>query len=433
MLRLAYIAVFAFIAASQGSHGQRLGFTVVGTLKDISTQQALPFASLGVKGKPFSAITNTFGEFEFHIKDAAPDDTVVFSMIGYHNLCMSVNHFSENTPNTFFLLPKKEYLNELVFSDSLSARDILQIAVRRIQSNYPSMPFLMNGFYREVAMENGQYTSLLEAAVNISDKNYQQPKKTYHLKEKIGLVEIRKSYNYQKYRDKKDKGTNFLSMLLQDNLVRYPNHRGCFGAFAPVLLLPDYIKFKREADTFFDNERVFVIKAYHCNPRKGYDPHYYKIFVNATDYGFYRIDLMGKAKDNIIHEDPYQQKVSLQMLYVNNTLRFKKFQGKYFLNYIKANWGFQAVDRNSHEVLDVFEYKKELLVNNIQEEKAKRSKLGRRMKRLEKLDRQAGRYNADFWSQYNIIKLNPLESSIVNDLERKVSLNRQFSSSKGGL
>ena len=68
-------------------------------------------------------------------------------------------------------------LNEVEVRDSLSGGEILQLALGKIEQNFPMEPFMLEGFYRDVKKVGGTYISLLEAAVKIYDENYAEPTK----------------------------------------------------------------------------------------------------------------------------------------------------------------------------------------------------------------------------------------------------------------
>ncbi len=396
------------------------------------SQKALPFASIGLKNHASGTVSNLSGEFDFHIPDAYTRDTLVISMLGYRNLYLPLDRFDfeSSSAKVFQLLPREEILDEVTIRGNLSPKDIIVSALSNIKKNYRAGPYRLEGFYREVSMENGKYTALLEAAVNIfgNKRQKEDKKKKDVVREKVSIKAIRKSFNYQKYHDKSDKGVNFLSLLLLENMVNYPENKGGFGAFEALLTLPEALRYELEPMQYYNDKKVFVIRA---SPKKlaiNREQHHFRLFIDVQDMAFLRIDLYGKAEERILHEDPFSQRAALQLLYVNNTLNFKKYKEQYYLSYLKANWGFQAVDRRTKRILDVFEYKKELLINNVVPQRPfvpySRKRLMNQQKKLDLHVRK--RYDDDFWENYNVIKTHPVDVKIIEDLEKEYPLDSQF-------
>src|SRR5687768_3043227 len=114
-------------------------------------------------------------------------------------------------------------LDEIVVSDTLTGQDILEIALSRIDQNYPMMPYLLDGFYRDVKKVGGTYISLLEAAVKIYDENYEEPRNKDKLRERVKLVEVRQSLGYESKFTTYFDQTNLLEDLLLQNNIRYHN------------------------------------------------------------------------------------------------------------------------------------------------------------------------------------------------------------------
>src|SRR5277367_4269119 len=57
--------------------------TISGRVVDLETKEALPFASVGISGKPIGLITNEQGEFDFHIPSDLRNDILIVNMLGY--------------------------------------------------------------------------------------------------------------------------------------------------------------------------------------------------------------------------------------------------------------------------------------------------------------------------------------------------------------
>src|SRR5262245_6539228 len=82
------LAWLAFVMFSVSAHCQQI--TISARAVDKETNEPLPFASVGIKGKPIGTITNLQGEFDFHFPAEYRNDLFVVSMLGYQNYEMPV-------------------------------------------------------------------------------------------------------------------------------------------------------------------------------------------------------------------------------------------------------------------------------------------------------------------------------------------------------
>ena len=139
--------------------GQAQNLTISAKAVDKETKEPLPFASVGIKGKPIGTITNLGGEFDFHFPIEYRNETFVISMLGYQNYETPVQTLLDSKDQEIVLVKSTTILNTVVISDTLLGGDILRIALMRIGENYPDRPFLLDAFYRDVKKVGGKYIS----------------------------------------------------------------------------------------------------------------------------------------------------------------------------------------------------------------------------------------------------------------------------------
>ena len=192
-MRLGLILWLAYLICFQGQ-GQNL--TISSKAVDKESKEPLPFASVGIKGKPIGTITNLSGEFDFHFPLEYRNETFVISMLGYQNYEAPVQTLLDSKEVEIKLAKSTTILNTVVISDTLHGGDVLRIALNRIEENYPDRPFLLDAFYRDVKKVGGKYISLLEAAIKIYDEDYREPRNKSKLRERVALQEVRRSIGY---------------------------------------------------------------------------------------------------------------------------------------------------------------------------------------------------------------------------------------------
>jgi hypothetical protein len=110
---------------------------------------------------------------------------------------------------------------------------------------------------------------------------------------------------------------------------------------------------------------------------------------------------------------------------LKKSIDFRKFEGKMYLNYItitsKVNW----YDAKTNALKFESELFQQLLVNEIYPNTTERIGSTEKMKNYG-LQYQDQPYNKVFWDNYNVIKETPLDVQIKEDLEKAISLDKQF-------
>lgn len=379
--------------------------TLSGKVFDGETKEPLPYASVWIKGKTIGTITNQQGDFDFHIPEAFRNETLVISMLGYRNYESPVNALNSNEPLAIALENSMVLLNELVVRDSLTGGDILQRALSSIEKNYPMRPFLMEGFYRDIKKVGGTYISLLEAAVEIYDESYKQPRNKLKLREGVKLLEVRKSLGYENKFTTFFDQDNLLEDLLLHNTIRYRQIEAREEMYAVM---------KRERDSYYNGNEIFVIT---------YAGEYFlKIFVEKSDFSIIHLEFEINGSDNI----PGRKKnMSSRFTGIKKTIDFKRIEGKMFLNYISVTSNVNWYDVKTNELKFTTELFQQLLINHVIPDTDEEISSVEKMSNYG-LQYQDEAYNKKFWKKYNVIKDTPLDQKIVQDLEKAGPLDKQF-------
>lgn len=372
-------------------------------VQDKVTTEPLPFASVGIKGKSISTVTNLQGEFDFHIPTEYRNEILVISMLGYENFEAPIWSLLESKPETIAMSKSTTVLEELVITDSLSGGEIVKIALSRVESNFPMEPFLMDGFYRDVKKVGGTSISLLEAAVKIYDENYIEPRNKSKLRERVKLVEVRKSLGYDNRFAPFFRQQNLLEDLLLHNNIRYrqiDDHESFFEGL------------KREPDTYYNGNDVFVVSHK--------EDFFFKIYINKNGYAINHLEFQVSG-DNLERK---KNLVSKHVTY-HKTLDFKLFEGKMFLNYIMVTTKEKWYDDVTSDFKFETELHQSLLINEIEARTQERITSTDKMRNYG-LQFQDYPYNKAFWADYNVIKETPVDKKILEDLERLAPLEKQF-------
>ncbi|HPH46042.1 MAG TPA: carboxypeptidase-like regulatory domain-containing protein [Chryseolinea sp.] len=397
------LLIFAFLLLSINAFAQKI--TLSAKLQDRLTGEPLPFASVGLKAKSISTVSNLQGEFDFHMPSEFRNEILVISMLGYERFEAPVWSFIDK-PDQIILMDKSStLLSEVVVFDSLTGGEIFRNAWERIPTNFPMKPFLMDGFYRDVKKVGGSYISLLEAAVKIYDDDYKEPRNKSRLRERVKLIEVRKSLGYENKFTQYFGQQNLLEDLLLHNNIRY-RQIDAKDEFFELM--------KREPDSYYNGHEVFVIS-------NDTDFHL-KVFVDKEDYAIIRLDFEIKTPgENLARRKGLVSK----FIGYKKTIDFKRYLGKMYLNHITVTSTERWYDEKTNDLKFETELIQHLLINEVYAFPPERIGPTEKMKNYG-LQYQDYPYDKTFWDNYNVIKETPLDRKILQDLERQSPLEKQF-------
>lgn len=398
-MRALYLLLCFFIAFC----AQAQKITLSARVQDNTTGEPLPFASVGIKGKSTGTITNLQGDFDFHFPTELRNEILVVSMLGYENFEAPIWSLLDSKVTVIPMVASTTMLHEVQVMDSLSGGEILSAALAKIDQNFPSEPFLMDGFYRDVKQVGGTYIALLEAAVKIYDDSYAEPRNKTKLRERVKLIEVRKSLGYDNKFTAYFGQRNLLEDLLLHNNIRYRQ-----------IEMDDRLlsKTKREKDSYYNGHEIFVVTTA--------DQFYLKVYIDKSDYAITHMQFEISGPND-------EKRKNLVSKFVNykKTIDFKRYLGKMYLNYITVVSKEKWYDTDSDELMFETALEQHLLINEVQADAAERIGSTEKMRNYG-LQYQDYPYNKIFWDNYNLIKETPLDRKILEDLEKIAPLERQF-------
>ena len=381
------------------------GITISAVLVDKETNEPLGYASIGLKSIAIGTISNEEGAFDFHLPAEYRNEVLVISMLGYKNFEAPV--WSLLTSGTQVIKMDKSpiILDEIVVSDTLTGEDIMDIALSRIDQNYPMQPFLMEGFYRDVKKVGGTYISLLEAAVMIQDDNYVEPRNKYKLRERVRLIELRQSLGYESKFTRYFDQDNLLEDLLLHNNVRYRHFDDGEKVFSKLV---------RKKNSFYNEHEIYVIS---------YVGEYaMTLYIDTSDYSIIHMDFVQGFEDEYLEK---RNDLVSKFAGIRKTLDFRKYQGKMYPSFISITSKINWYDSETNTLKFETELFQQLLINKVTPNAGERIKSTEKMRNYG-LQFQDQPYNKKFWDNYNVIKETPLDRKILEDLEKEYPLHMQF-------
>lgn len=401
-MRIAILCGLLLSSCTWNAWGQML--TLSGKALDKETLEPLPYATVGLKGQPFGTVANSLGEFDFHIPPEMIDQTMVISMLGYNNYSTSVSTLLKEDVNMIWMEKSTTVLNALVVSDSLSGGEILQIALFRMPNNYPSEPYIVEGFYRDIKKIADTYVSLLEAAIKIYDEDFREPRNKFKLRERVQLLEVRRSLGYSNRFTSYFDEDNLLEEVLLHNNIRYRQ-------FPEENIFYEHLQ--REPNTTYDGHDVFVISIQ--------GEFYLRLFIEKKTFGILRMEY----ENNAIQPINKKRGLISKFVGIKKTIEYKYFQEKLYLNHIEVQSRINWYDIDTDSLKFETELYQHLMVNRVVPHADERIPTTSKMRRYG-LQYQDLPYNKKFWDGYNVIKESPLDARIIADLEREGPLEKQF-------
>jgi hypothetical protein len=117
--------LFCFLISCHSGFSQHI---ISGTVKDNSTQQSIPFASVGIMGTLQSTLSDQNGDFTLSLQHLTDTDTIRISSIGYYNLSISGSDVKKNQRKIFYLKPMVYELTEVKVKPKKAGFNILGTA-----------------------------------------------------------------------------------------------------------------------------------------------------------------------------------------------------------------------------------------------------------------------------------------------------------------
>ncbi len=143
--------------------------TIEGTVIDAQTKQPLPFATVGIRNTLVGTASNSEGRFILTIPQAYADSTIVISYMGYKSQLLPVSKVKKQMQ---VKLDQDTFTLEEVEVRPWEPWDYVWNAIQKIPENYPSEPFMTQGYYTEYMTENDVFLKFTEGVVETYNPSY---------------------------------------------------------------------------------------------------------------------------------------------------------------------------------------------------------------------------------------------------------------------
>ncbi len=409
MRRHTYSLFVLAILASLTALAQPESLLLTGRILDAKTRQPIPYAHVGIAEKAIGTTSGYDGRYELKLPQDMQDGEFSVSFIGYETYRRRVRDVKDGA--TVSLKPAVTGLTEVIVMDRNAILNIIRKAVAAIPKNYPTSPSNSLAFYRESLTDDSlRYKYLAEGVLQVYKTSYENTKEG-----QVGLVQGRKV----NLRDPLDTTvrSGFTSGHMAAHRFDFVKNR---EDFIDEALFPVY-QYRLERMTTYNDKPVYVI-AFSKNGEAASSP------VAKRKPGLLNV-LTGifDAKDEpasetkarlegrvFIEKDSHaflraEFEITEEGLKRNND--YPLYSGswnanKYTVNYRKSGdrWYFSDALREG-ERRNGARYTNEVKTTELVEGSGNPVPYLSRMTRDDQFVNLTGRYEADFWRDYNVLPM----------------------------
>lgn len=410
-----YLLIAYFLLKNFALFSQESDITISGIILN-TENKCLPYASIGIKGKTIGTISNSSGDFVFHIPRQFCNDSLYISMMNYETFKAKVSDL-KNT-HSFYLTPKIYLLNE-VSLHAYSAKQIVKKAFNNSNKNYHQKPALYDIYYREFWKKDSTFVRSIEASANMYYKGFQHSFNSIQSK----IINVRKSKSY----------------------ITNPQINNLDISFAFISGSFKYLKnntYTIDSLTYFDGHLVYVITAINKKNQEWIKKYNYiktlddeaieietedslfvsndgiyvqQLYITTDKFQILKIDMFYDFR-NMKNRKPNSNNFITE--YYNGSLSFKIYNDTAYFNYFKNH--FYEIYYKNQEINDIDFISNlfyELYVTNIVTEKVKEIPKNEQPSDYD-LYEQILSCEPDFWKSYNYIVDDSLRKKVFEDLEK---------------
>lgn len=382
---------------------------LTGKILSATTGEAIPFATISYSANGINTVSNEEGNFIFKIPASGKGDSLYLSHIGYATLAIPVNR--ADTGLRIIRLREQAVQLPDVTVKPIDPMDLLHKAFDRIPDNYPTTPYLSNGFYRMTGVHNNKIIDVSEAVFEISSPDNERQHKEFR------LIKARADQEHTAFN-----GTNFAigrrpERLMDFDMVSRINGTQILGEQGQK----DH-QFLFRGMTEYGGQPAYEIDF---DQKEGVTKSLYKgkIFIDAESLAFLCFDYQVSPK-GLPYRDPHVSGgLTNTLLFDSIVVSYLKYGGKYYLNHV-----YTLLKQHVHyDGKNAFDYDPLItttnyLVTRIDTGQAALARNGRTIGGKTLIEGQAGRRSRntdpDFWENYNLIEAGFNVDSAVNVIRK---------------
>jgi hypothetical protein len=442
VLRFLLILLLLFI--SGWGYSQET-ITIKGKVLDAETSKSVPFASIGIAGKPLGTVTNSDGNFEFSFSRSFFTDSLFVSNLGYFTYKIALKDIKNR--NSFFIVlqPRVYNMTEVeITPDGTDAYLIVKKACDSLCKNTPAFAYLSDGFYREYISENGSWARAIEASLSVYNDGKQHIG-DYFFPAKLNGIRISKDFLSS---FSHSENVNQISLFLTSTMdIKW------------FVMSINSMKFKVDSMIYLDDKLIWVIsgtpeqtkkkayykyeyskdrntgkvirikKKYTYETEKNSDFFFrYRYYITDGDFAFVKVEY----NDTTYKPDLKEELKTYSGLYISytttrKTLEFTKYAKLWFPKFLSEFKEIAYYRRPDSSLFINLVKQSDFMISSYQTELVTEIPQSQEIKMYKDIYKQGYVFDPFYWANYNKIVDDELRNNVFLDL-RLAELERDTSS-----
>lgn len=366
---------------------------IKGTVYSDKKMETVPYCNISIVGKALGTMSNGNGEFAFKIPENLWNDTLGFSCLGYEMLFYPLSFFSDSATN--IVLNPKNYALRAVDVIRYDPEKVLnEIEANRFK-NYETDYTLLTTFYRELTLENNEFTDISEAVLEVMKSPYSNEIKDDHVK----FLKGRKGAEVKPFNDVKFKMMGGPYYITKLDVIK--NNESFVN--------PEFwhlYQYEFEGITLIENRESIILSFRPISNMRDilFDG---KLYIDVETWGIARVEFeytkqgIKAARSMLIQKEPKKcEAVPTSLDYI---IQYKYIGQKWYL--LSARSSIQ-VKLNSKEKKQKTKFHNisEILTTNIEKGDLEQFSRKEIFRSNEVFTDKIVSYDKAFWENYNVIK-----------------------------
>lgn len=336
----------------QSAVGQ--GLSISGEVIDAKSNHYIPYVHITIAGTSYGNISNSEGKFYITIPEAHHRGHIAFSCIGYETKIIPIDSLSPTSNK--IMLEEATHTLDLLLITNISAREYIERCIENIPNNYINYPASFRGFYLSGTKENGTYSRLLEAEVEVYCRNFLR----YRATDDGDTMLLPTAIDHRTYKIKEP--SLFHHSLSFDHVMN-----------GKAFLNPENLdSWSFEFVGAFENDHIVLIEANYIDPEKKID-HKAQIFVDSRSFAILKIayDYTWNTKHYI--NSPGGSMATAYHRW-SGVFNYSSYGGRYFIKSFNYNVTQGIYDRSTMDIISLQELRNELIVTSMNNKTASTAK-----------------------------------------------------------
>ncbi len=403
---------FSVVLAGDKEVLQDAVYTLRGRVLAGDTKNPLVNASVTVVNSNISTVTNEDGYFSLRVPGSARNSRIIIRYLGYENLQIPVVTLIDKVNEHIMLTPSAIELSELQVVSG-DGRELIQEALRKIPTNYPTDPNMMVAFYRESIKKGSNYISLVEAVLDVykaSYRSFENDQAKIYIGRKATDISPRDTVLL------KFQGGISTAFLL--DVAKNPEI--VFGEKG------DEYEFKIERMININNKPHYII---HFNPREGITDILFRgtAFLDAQSLAFSRMEFNMNVEDRkdaaniFIRKKPARMKADIDK--AAYAVDFIEKDGKWYFNYSSTEVVFRVRWTNRFFGLfsTMYTIGSEMAITDRYDENVTKFPRAERIRSTDVIAEKVEHFqDPNFWGDYNVIEPDIEITNAIKRLSNKL-------------